>query len=212
MSMTPAEREQLRSDIRAAALPLFLERPATDMTLRGVAEAMGASFWTVYRQYETREALYRAAVTPLLDAVAAAAGRTPRVTTSVGAAVTACVRHAVELMQRSRYRDVFFLLLRDGASQDWIEPIYRERIVGGLVRGFEAAVRRAGDQHGLVIGIRPGSSQRVIRTLESTILVPRLLPNSVPLSDEELAAARQAAINTLMAATYAVEFSEPAAA
>jgi AcrR family transcriptional regulator len=209
---TPAAREQFRADIRAAALPFFLARPMADMTLRGVAEAMGVSFWTVYRQYETRESLYRAAVMPLLDEVAAAAARFPRLTTSVGAAVAACVRHSVELMQRSRYRDVFYLLLRDGASQDWLEPIYRERIVGTLVRGFETAVRRAGDQHGLVIGVRPGASQRVIRTLESTILVPRLLPNSVPLSDEELAAARQAAINMLMTATYAVEFSEPAAA
>lgn len=212
MSMTAVEREKFREQIRAAALPLFLERPVTDLTLRAVAEAMGASFWPVYRQYETREALYRAAVTPLLETVAAGAARMPRVTTSVGAAVHACVRHAVDLMQRSRYRDVFFLLLRDGASQDWIEPIYRERIVGTLVRGFDAAVRKAGDQHDMVIGIRPGVSQRVIRTLESTILVPRLLPNSVPLSDEELTAARQAAVNTLMAATYAVEFAESAAA
>ena len=45
-----------------------------------------------------------------------------------------------------------------------------------------------------------------------TWLLPRLLPNSVPLSDEEVAAARQAAINGLMAATYAVEFAESAAA
>lgn len=212
MSIRLGNRERFRAEICAAALPMFLERPITDLTLKAVAEAMGASFWPVYRQFETREALYRASVTPLLESVAAAALRCPRVTTSVGAAVVACVRHASELMQHSAYRDIFFLLLRDGASQDWIEPIYRERIVGALVRGFEAAVRRAGDQHGLVIGIRPGASQRIIRTLESTILVPRLLPNSVPLSDEELAAARQAAISALMAATYAVEFSEPAAA
>ncbi|MFC3714238.1 TetR/AcrR family transcriptional regulator [Sphingoaurantiacus capsulatus] len=212
MSMTAVEREQFRAAIRAAALPLFLERPIADLTLKGVAEAMGASFWAVYRQYETREVLYRAAVAPLIDEVAAVAARTPRTTASVGAAVGACVRHAVELMQGARYRDMFYLLLRDGAGQDWIEPIYRDRIVGALVRGFEAAVRRAGDQHGLVIGIQPGTSQRVIRTLESNLLLPRLLPNSVPLSDEEVAAARQAAVNGLMAATYAVEFAEPAAA
>jgi AcrR family transcriptional regulator len=212
MSMTAAERARFRAQIRAAALPLFIERPVTDMTLRSVSETIGVSFWAVYRQYETREALYRAAVAPLLEEIAEAAARVPRVTASVGAAVNACVRHAAELMQEPRYRDMFFLLLRDGASQDWIEPIYRDKVVGALVRGLEAAVRRAGDRHGMVIGVRPGVAPRVLRTLESTLIVPRLLANSVPLSDEELAAARQAAVNTLMAATYAVEFSEPAAA
>lgn len=210
--MTRTQREEFRAAIRRAALPCFLERSIADVSLQEIADALGVSFWAVYRQYATRELLYREAVEPLFAELAAAAARLPRETTSVNAAVSACVRHTVAMMQTPRYRDIVFLMLRDGALQPWLHPTYRQTIVAPLVRGLESSVRHAGDRHALVIGIRPGVADRALRMLEGAVVMPRLLPGSLPLLDDELAAARSAATNLLMAGTYAVEFGTPAAA
>lgn len=210
--MRRTQREAFRAAIRDAALPRFLERSIADVSLQGIADALGVSFWTVYRQYPTRELLYRDAVEPMFAELAAAATRLPRETGSVNAAVAACVRHVAGMMQTPRYRDVMILILRDGTLQPWLHPTYRDTIVAPLVRGLESAVRHAGDRHALVIGIRPGVADRALRLLEGAIVMPRLLPGSLPLLEEDLAAARSAATNLLMAGTYAVEFGTPAAA
>jgi len=213
MAMTAAERQAFRSEIRKTALPFFLDRAIADVSLQSIADAMGVSFWSVYRQYETRELLYRAALEPALAELATAAAACPYVTTSVRAAVAASIRHASDLMQRDLYRQLLFILVRDGGSQDWLTAFYSEQIIEPLCRCIERAIRRAGDEQGFVIGIEPGASRRALRMLESRIVMPRLLPHEELTGQEDsLAAIRDAATTTLIAATYSVEFAEPAAA
>ncbi len=207
-----ARTQQLRADIAAAALPLFLARPGASVPLREVAAAMGVDFFVVYRQFPDRDRLYEAAVTPLVEGIAARAAAAPRKPRSVGDAVTGQLRHIAELFQTRAYRELLYLVMRDGALQPWLEEAYRNSVATPLERNLEAAVRRGGEALGLTVGIHPGTAARVLRQLEAALVAPALLPGAEAVLPADVEAARDMAAKRLVAATYALDLTEPVAA
>lgn len=212
MAATTSDRDRRRADIAAAALPLFLERPSANVPLREIAEAIGVDFFVVYRRFTDRDQLYRAAVMPLIERIAVKLAGAPPPGGSVRDTIVSHVRVATDMLQTPAYRDLAFLRLRDGALQPWLDRAYRTAIARPFERGLDAAVRRAGDTAGLVIGIHPGTSGRILRWLEGAIVAPMLFPRAEPLSREELDLLRQTAVARLIAATYAIDFAETVAA
>ena len=212
MASRLASREKLRADIAAAALALILKRPSANVPLREVAEAVGVDYFVVYRQFASRDDLYRAAVTSLIEQVAAPLVVGTVAAGSVRETIVDQVRTAAEALQTKAYRDLTYLRLRDAELQPWLAAACRAAITAPFERRLDAAVRRAGDESGLVIGIRPGVSGRVFRWLEGAIVAPALFPDAEPLARDELDLLRQTAVARLIAATYSVEFAEPVAA
>lgn len=212
MASLASDRDQRRADIAAAALALFIKRPSGDVALREIAEAIGVDFFVVYRRFADRDQLYRAAVMPLIERIAAQLAGTPPPAGSVRDAIAGHVRLATDMLQTPAYRDLAYLRLRDGALQPWLDRAYRNAIAGPFERELDAAVRRAGDAAGLIIGIRPGTSGKMLRWLEGAIVAPMLFPGAEPLHCEELDLLRQTAVARLIAATYAIEFTETVAA
>ena len=212
MATRASERERRRADIAGAALALFLKRPVAHVPLREIAEAIGVDFFVVYRQFADRDQLYRSAVTPLIDRLAAQlAGPSPTIG-SVREAIAANIRDLTDLLRSSAYRDLAYLRLRDGALQPWLDRTHRAAIVRPFERRLESAIRRAGDAAGLTIGIRPGVGGKVFRWLEGAIAAAGLFPGAEPLTRDELDALRQTAVARLFAATYAIELAETVAA
>jgi len=210
---TPAsDRDRRRADIAAAALALFLKRPSANVPLREIAEAIGVDFFVVYRRFADRDQLYRAAVMPLIEGIAAQLAAAPPPAGSVRDTIAGHVRIASDMLQTPAYRDLAYLRLRDGVLQPWLDRAYRSAIARPFERGLDAAVRRAGDAVGLIIGIRPGTSGKMLRWLEGAIVAPMLFPGTEPLPREELDLLRQTAVARLIAATYAIEFAETVAA
>lgn len=212
MAITAAERERRRAEIAAAALSLFIRRPSAEVPLREIAEAIGVDFFVVYRQFADRDQLYRAAVKPLVETIAAQLPGPAPAGGSVRDTIASHVRIATELLQTAAYRDLAYLRVRDGTAQPWLDGAYRDSIARPFERGLDAAVRRAGDAAGLIIGIQPGASGKLFRWLEGAIVAPALLPGAEPLSRDDFELLRQRAIARLMASTYAVDLAGTVAA
>lgn len=205
------QRAKVCDKTRKAALECFLRNSFSEVTIQSVADAMSVSYWTVYRQYKTKEALFRAAAEPLFETVASELRQSRMETSSVSGAIASCVRHASDVMLSHNYLEMSLLLIREGTNHPWLEICYRQKAIQPAAFRFDAAVRAAGDANGLIIGVQPKASERVVRMLETSLVLPRLLPGREPLSDAEVSAARQSAASALLAATYAVDFNEAAA-
>lgn len=212
MAASASERERRRAEIAAAALSLFIRRPSAEVPLREIANVIGVDFFVVYRQFADRDQLYRAAVMPLVEALAAQLPGPASIGGSVRDTIAAHVRIATELLHTTAYRDLAYLRVRDGAAQPWLDGAYRDGIAWPFERGLDAAVRRAGDAAGLIIGIQPGASGKLFRWLEGAIVAPALLPGAEPLSRDDLDLLRHSALARLMAATYAVDLAGTVAA
>jgi AcrR family transcriptional regulator len=210
--MSPEDKARFKARIRAAALPLFRQAPPSDATIKRIAEALGASYWSVYRQYDAREALYRDVVSELVGQVGAGISIVRDPALSVSATVHAAVHAIAGLMSKACYRDMLLFVFRDAAAFDWLYELYQANVLERFTKVVEALVLEAGKRHELVIGIEPGAAVRAVRTLETMIVLPRLLPGAISPKTFEVKAALDAAASGLMSATYAIDFSPSEAA
>lgn len=210
MAMTSAQREAFRAEIRKAAQTLFLERSPANASLRHVAEALGVSFWSVYRQYETRECLFRAAIPPLFEEVSASLSDAVRIASTVRASIFATVGEIAQTMRQSAYRDLVYVVVRDGHTERWLEDSYRTHLLNAAARSIEAAVHRSGSKLGHLIGIDDAAAVKAVLLLEAALIHPRVLPGMRPIVDDSDELCNSIA-NQVQAATFALTLNASAA-
>ena len=167
--------QERREDIAARALPLYVARPWTTVSIDEIAEDLGIGYWQVYYSFDGQEDVYRASATRLIDDLAMRIADAPAARDSVNRTIQSYIRHAADIVGSEPYQQLLFLRLRDGPSDPWIRMAYENRIAEPLCKGLEDAVTHAGEQHDLKIVILHGICERFLTMLEAALALPKLL-------------------------------------
>lgn len=164
-----------RAEIAKAALPIFLQRHWTALSVEEFAEEIGFTYWQVYYSFDGLEDIYRASISQLADIVADAVGCPPTASASVNRTIQDYIRFAATIVRSEAYGQLLFLRLRDAHPEPWVRHIYDTRIAAPLRRGLEQAIAEAGAHNDLKIVLLHGARGRCLMTLEAALALPRLL-------------------------------------
>lgn len=164
-----------RAAIAAGALPLFLERPWSAVSVEDIAARLEISYWQVYYSFDGLEDIYRACVARLIEQVEDRIAAPPPPGPSVNRTIQDYVRHAADIVGSDAYQHLLFLRLRDEHTDPWIRTAYEGRIAEPLRAGLETAVAEAGDRSELSIVLLHGMRERCLMMLEAALALPRLL-------------------------------------
>src|SRR4051812_3955235 len=134
-----------------AALALFLEQPRDAVTFEAIAERAGLNYWQVYRFHGNARALFRAAVSRLVQRIEAGLAAAPPEAPSVSEGVRRYTAFAAEIIQDEAYAQFAYLLIRDRCGEPMLEEAYESRVLRALRGGLERIVRNAGRRHGMII-------------------------------------------------------------
>ena len=164
-----------RAEIADAALPIFLERHWSALSVEEFAEAIGFTYWQVYYSFDGLEDIYRASVALLAETLADAVAAPPAPSASVSRTIQDYVRFAADIVRSEAYGQLLFLRLRDAYPEPWVRHVYDTRIAAPLRRGLEKAIAEAGAQNDLKIVLLHGARGRCLMSLEAALALPRLL-------------------------------------
>jgi AcrR family transcriptional regulator len=187
-----------------AALALFLEQPRDAVTLEAVAERAGLNYWQVYRFHGNARALFRAAVSRLVQRIEAGLAAAPTEAPSVSEGVRRYTGFVAEMMLDEAYAQFAYLLIRDRCSEKMLEEAYESRILRALRGGLERIVRNSGRRHNMIILLGEAATRDFAKSLEAELVLPRLLPGHAPPSTEVLASAIKRIADRTVEATYAL--------
>ncbi len=188
-----------------AALPAFLEMPIAKVTLDLLAERSGLDRYFIHRRFN-RERMFRHAILLLVREVAEeAASIDPPAHQSVREAVRGYAVRVAALFASERYRKLLYIVVRDGRENEWLAEAYEGRVTRPIRAKLTGLVRRAGLLSGAALVLRPNSEQRFLAKLENFFVLPALKPDFVEPSADEASAVIEAAVNDIVAATFAVD-------
>lgn len=211
MGRKAVDRPQRRAEIAEGAVGLFVSAPRDSVTVEQVAEAVGMTFWQVYRTAGPVEQIYRAAVLALLERIERQIEAITPTRRSVRAGVEEFVRAVARIVGGEDYARLMYLVIRDGRSDGWVTGIYEDRIAGRVREGLERTVREAGASYGAVMLLQPDASARLLPALEAAFALCELLPSFRRLdsASEERTVLR--IVQDITSTIYAVERESEAA-
>lgn len=162
---------ETRERIVAAALPLFVENGVQGASLQQIADRLGLTKASVYHQFSTKEALIRAVVQPVVDALAA----------------------LVKKAETVDDRDVRIEVLLEGmvdlvvGQRELATFVHSNRAVEAVFRGWPEIQEHAARITALLLGPDPGPSRRVaVSLLESGLMFTGTDPTVAGLPDDRL--------------------------
>jgi hypothetical protein len=178
--VTELELQRRKAVVLAACVDQVLARPIAEITIKSVVEASGLPGWAAYRAAHriarNREHLIRRAVDHLADQLCQGMSEGPGVRDSVLATMEAWVARMAEVMQQPRFAAFFAVVVCQGAHYPWLAETYERRIAAAFCSRIEAAVQQAGRAAGVAVFFRDGAPRRILRQLESALVLPPLLP------------------------------------
>jgi hypothetical protein len=198
------ERKGMANRVLDAALELGLRHPKSEVAIETIAEQAGLSFWQAYRCFTNQENLYRAAIARLVTRIESDLEEAPRSAANVFEAIRLYVAFAAAVVRRDPYVHYIQIAIRDRRIEPLLEEAYEARIVAKVRNGLEQIVRDAGARHGLVILLPPNVADSLLKTLETELVLPRLLPRFVEPAPGDVEKLVSRLATEAMAATFVV--------
>lgn len=168
-------RTEHKARLLDAVAEHLVDHPFERMSLMNVAEACGVSMWALRYNFKNIERLFRVTAGHLIKSVLQQAEYQPPQTASVLDAIHRYALFLAGLVQTREYRNLLYLVIRNGRHHRWLEEEYEQRIVSGLCRDLEAVVDAA-RQQGSNVAIRKDAPRRFHKRIETELALSALLP------------------------------------
>ena len=126
-----------RATILSAARFLAARHGLASFSMEGVASRSGFSRRTVYNQFESREALYRATMLQMLETIEDQLDLDLPCALPLAAAVRRFCIAGQTVMRTSEYREIAIAIDRDGREAPWLERAFERRILQPLKSRIE---------------------------------------------------------------------------
>lgn len=190
--------------------PIFVDHPYEHLSLQGVADARGLSLWALRYHFGNVERLFRAVATRLIDHISRRPAYRPEPGARVMDVVAGYAAFLADLFEDETYRNLLYLVLRNGRGHAWLERAYERTVVARFEASLETLVLDAGRAHGAPVLLADGSARRLYKRLETELALSALLPSGASLV--ERSEAIRAAACQAFAASYVFDWQVPAAA
>ena len=202
--MAKIDKSARADQVHEAALALLLERPRDEVTFELVAQRAGLRYWQLYHTHGNAQTMFRAAITRLLVRIEDDLATRPSDAGTVSEAIQIYAAFAAEIMQRERYAQFLYLLIRDRCSEPMLDESYEKRIAKILRDGLERIVGNAGLRHELIILLSPAATRAFVASLEAELVLPKLLPGFTPPPPEAVSAVIKRVADRVLAESYAL--------
>lgn len=138
---------ETKQRVAREALRLFVEKGVAETTVRDIAAAAGVAEGSLYRHYESKDALAWELFVGAFTALAAELDRLQRAERSLRGKVEAMIRHFCAFFDRDRTLFSYLLLSQHGQLQrvepGWPNPM--DIVRGVVARGMKQGQARRGD-------------------------------------------------------------------
>lgn len=195
-----------------AATRLFVDHPVGQFTMQGLAQSCNVSLWALRYNFGSADQLFREAAGALVADVAARCADRCEPVAQVHAALTREAGATVALFESPAYRDLLFMVLRNGREQPWLERAYELEIVRRVCVRIETAVIDSSRLGGAPVLLGEGAARRLFKRLETAFAVAALLPAGAEPSAPDREHLLRDAVHEAFEATYLFDWSVPAAA
>lgn len=207
-----ASRHENRQRMLDAVARHFIDHPFEQLSLNAIAEASGISLWALRYNFDNVDRLFRSVGHRLVDQVVAAAAYPTPPSAVVVDTIHDYARFIVALVRRSEYRDLLYLVIRNGRHHEWLKQAYEERVVGTICRTLESLVRRSGERHNIPVLLRDNAARRFHRRIESELVLATMLPYPVDRAEVDADRLIKEVVRETYEATYAFEWGSATAA
>jgi AcrR family transcriptional regulator len=207
-----AARFQNRHRMLEEVAGLVVDRPFEQLSLNGIADACGISLWALRYNFDNVDRLYRAVAHHLIEKVVDQASCAAAVSPVVVDTIADYARFVADLVRRPDYRDLLYLVVRNGRHHEWLRSAYEQRIVGRICADLEQRIRQSGERHGLNIVLRDHAAQRFHRRIETELVLSSLLPSPVDREPVDLDKLLKEIVRETFEATYVFEWGAATAA
>ena len=208
-----SELRKREAAVLNACAGLILTRPLAEVSIKAVAEASGLPLWAAYgavqRVARDRAHLIRRGVLQISYRIAARIERAKVAEGSVMAAIDGFIADMAALVRSDDFAGLYRVVLCEGAFHRWLHEIYEEKVAGLFCRELEARVEAASRGNGVAVVFPAGADREVLRRLETTLILPSLLPGK-PASMEDEAALVRSIARDAFSRTYAWDLGEAA--
>lgn len=205
-------RRDMRAHILRDVANILVDRPVDELNMQVVARLTGVSLWALRYHFGTFAGLFRAAAYH----VVAEAEATLVFARSRPASVIDAIRcHAGALrdaMRSSQYRDMVYLVLRHGKTNDWLREAYDHRIVDKTCRDLTELVLDVSERLGAPVLFRDGVTRRLHRRVETEFALRTLLSPDDALPDDESEALLTDIVSETFLGTYCFDWQATNAA
>ena len=199
-----SDRKAMANRVLDAALALGLRHPKHEVPVETIAEQAGMTFWQAYRCFSNQENMYRAAISRLVTQIESDFDGAPRDANNVLEAIRRYVRFAALWVRRDSYVRYIQIAMRDRQIEPFLEEAYERRILARFKGGLKSIIRAAGARHGLVILLPETTADTLLKSLETELVLPRLLPRFTEPEAEAVEKIIGRLAAQVMSATYAV--------
>lgn len=207
-----ASRFQNRHRVLEEVAGLVVDRPFEQLSMNGIAEACGVSLWALRYNFDNVDRLFRAVAHHLIEKVLDQARCPLAVSPVVVDTIADHARFVADLVRRPDYRDLLYLVVRNGRHHEWLRSAYEQRVVGRICADLEQRIRQSGETHGLNILLREHAAQRFHRRIETELVLTTLLPSPVEREPVDLDKLLKEIVRETFEATYAFEWGTATAA
>jgi AcrR family transcriptional regulator len=207
-----ASRDDNRQRMIEAVRAQLVDHPFEQLGLNGIAEAADLSLWALRYHFENVDGLFRTVAHDLIERVAGAVDYQEPPAGAVVDAIRDYGAFVAELMQGRDYRDLVYLVIRNGRHHLWLKHSYEERVVGRICRTLEEVIRRAGERHGVTVLLREHAARRFHSRIEAELVLASLLPPTEGQEPADLGKLLRDIARDTFEATYVFEWAAATAA
>lgn len=207
-----ASRFQNRHRMLEEVAGLVVDRPFEQLSMNGIADACGVSLWALRYNFDNVDRLFRAVAHHLVEKVLDQARCPLPVSPVVVDTIADYARFVADLVRRPDYRDLLYLVVRNGRHHEWLRSAYEKRVVGRICADLEQRIRQSGEAHGLNIVLREHAAQRFHRRIETELVLSALLPSPVERAPVDLDKFLKEIVRETFEASYAFEWGTATAA
>jgi AcrR family transcriptional regulator len=198
-------RTEHKARLLDAVAEHLVDHPFERMSLMNVAEACGVSMWALRYNFKNIEWLFRVTAGHLIKSVVQQSQYQSPATSSVLDAIHRYAIFLAALVRTREYRNLLYLVIRNGRHHRWLEEEYEQRIVSKLCRDLEAVVDQAGRQQGSSVAIRKDAPRRLHKRIETELALCTLLPHLRESGPAELDRLTREIAREAFEATYATD-------
>ena len=145
-------RRRTRSRLLQAALQLMAERGPDGVAINEITEAADVGFGTFYNHFDSKEAIYEALITEVVEGFGATLDEIATRVDDPAEVLAASVRYTVKRAYEDPVWGAF--LVRSGFSGRALERGLGPRMLRDLKRGIEAGRFRANDLSVTIVAVR----------------------------------------------------------
>ncbi|MGQ0661883.1 TetR/AcrR family transcriptional regulator [Sphingosinicella sp.] len=203
---------QHRGDILNKVIQYIVDHPYEHLSVQRIADACGLTIWQLRYNFGNVDHLFRATANALIGRVVERTAGPASSSDQMLDVIHAYATFLAHLFESEPYRNLIFLLVRNGRHHRWLEQAYERRVVAKICAEFEALVVRVGERRGLPILLKDGAAKRLYGQLETEFVLRPMLPAGRARDPMDRNTVISSAARQAFEATYVFDWKVPTAA